>query len=155
MLTDEQRGRFGAWLRRERRKRYDSVDKALAKAGTRITISKSEWAEYESGKRRPSADDREEIEAFLGVTFPASEEPQPQDDNGLAAAVRALAQAVTRQNELLERLLEAPLARAQSQAGGRIAAAADAAGTDDAGNSAVAAESRPDATREASRPRTR
>jgi transcriptional regulator with XRE-family HTH domain len=97
MVTDEQRGRYGRWLRKERLARGWSVDETrakLARAGYRI--GESSYAEWESGRKRPSRDAIPHLVALFGSEPPEEAALAPQSTDGLAE----LAAAIREQNEV-------------------------------------------------------
>ena len=89
MVTDEQRGRYGRWLRRERLALGWSVDEArarLARLGYRI--GESSYAEWESGRKRPSRDALPHLVALFGEPDPeAPPQPEPAQGGDVAALV--------------------------------------------------------------------
>jgi transcriptional regulator with XRE-family HTH domain len=106
MVTDEQRGRYGRWLRKERLGRGWSVDETrakLARAGYRI--GESSYAEWESGRKRPSRDAIPHLVTLFGTEPPEEAVLAPQSPDGLAelaaaireqsAAIRQMAEAIT------------------------------------------------------------
>jgi hypothetical protein len=103
--------------------RYRNVGKAteaLERAGYG-TISMSEWAEYESGSRRPSPERRAAIEAFLGATAPSEADDQSDE---LVGAIRALTRAAELQSGLLAEALRALRGEAGSAEIGPLVVAA-------------------------------
>lgn len=88
-----QRGVFGAWLTRERERRYETQAEALAayrKLGG-LTISASEYAQWESGSRVPKADNPKRL-ALLRFYGSAPEEPPASvsEEVDLVRAIREL-----------------------------------------------------------------
>jgi transcriptional regulator with XRE-family HTH domain len=102
--SDEERGPFASWLRRERKahgwKELDTRRRleAAAKAG----VSFSSYRDLEAGNRKPTADQREAIVAVFGAipSFTAS----TGDQSDLAAAIRE-------NTAMMERLFQAIIAR--------------------------------------------
>jgi transcriptional regulator with XRE-family HTH domain len=91
MKSDAERGEFGVWLRDRRvAAGYSNASAAVAamKRKEGYSISLSEWAEFESGTRRPSAERRVALEAFLGSTAPSGVEPQAVDNAAVLEALR-------------------------------------------------------------------
>jgi transcriptional regulator with XRE-family HTH domain len=104
MVTDEQRGRYGRWLRKERLGRGWSVDETrakLARAGYRI--GESSYAEWESGRKRPSRDAIPHLVALFGSEPPEEAALAPQSTDGLAE----LAAAIREQTDVNRQLVTA------------------------------------------------
>lgn len=134
MKSDKDRGEFGSWLRKQRVARFSNVAEAVAamkrEAGYGITLS--EWAEFEAGTRRPSAERRAALQEFLGAAPPEPPE-QAQDLNPASVeAIRALTAAAEASAAAMREIaVEMRLARAADQARseGLAAALGDLAGT--------------------------
>jgi hypothetical protein len=120
--SDEQRGAFGAWLRRERTARFENVPKAVAalKREAGYGIAPSVWAELESGSRRPSDEQRERLTGYFGS------EPATLVGGGdaLVAAIRELTDEVRasrlaqdRNADVLAQLLAVVVEGASSRTG--------------------------------------
>jgi len=119
--TPAQRGPFGRWLKAAREERYETQAQAIAElrrlAG--ISISPSEFAQWESGSRVPRDDNPKvaRLYEFFGST-PALEATETPDD--LVAALRdhiaALAAQTAMMGELVRELREARQAGAPTQA---------------------------------------
>ena len=93
MVTDEQRGRYGRWLRRERLHRGWSVDEALARlARGGYRIGESSYAEWESGRKRPSKDALPHLIGLYGEPDP---EPEAAPAGSAAPAMGDLVSALT------------------------------------------------------------
>lgn len=124
MVTDEQRGRYGRWLRRERLARGWSVDETrarLARMGYRI--GESSYAEWESGRKRPSRDALPQLVTLFG----SEPEPEPTPPEPATSDLSALVAALTEQAEANRQLAAAvaDLARSMASPGFLTHAAAD------------------------------
>lgn len=102
--TPAQRGTFGRWLTRVREERYerqaDALEAMRRLAG--LTISPSEYAQWEAGSRVPRTDNpkRERLYEFFGSR--PEDEPTTAPSDDLAASIRELAGAI--RDERAERL---------------------------------------------------
>lgn len=107
MVTDEQRGRYGRWLRKERLSRGWSPEQVRERVqGLGYRVGPSSYAEWESGRKRPSKD---AVPYFVELyrSEPEPEEtpagPVPTGENAaLIAALEAQTAAITRLAEAIE-----------------------------------------------------
>lgn len=90
MRTDEQRGAFGVWLREERTGRSLSKEQVLADLARlhRFRIAPSTYASLESGSRKPTPEQRQQLIAFFGSEPPPVH--APADMAELVSALREL-----------------------------------------------------------------
>lgn len=105
MKSDEARGEFGVWLRDQRKaagfKNAAEAVRAM-KRSAGYSISVSEWAEFESGTRRPSPERRSALEGFLGVSAPSATVVQ----SDTAAIVAALDRQTDAMHDLVAAIRE-------------------------------------------------
>ena len=121
------RGEFGVWLVGQRKAAgYRSAGEAVAamKRSEGYAISVSEWAEFEAGTRRPSAERRAALEGFLGAAAPSRQVTPPPVD--LAAVIAAQTEAIERQTQVLDRLVDLLEGKRESPFLGRFGAAISA-----------------------------
>lgn len=106
MKSDAERGEFGSWLRRERKQRFENVADAVRamKREEGYSITVSEWAEFEAGTRRPSAERKAALEGFLGA--PAPSEIDVSADSQRVQAISYLTDAIREQTAVLQEMLQ-------------------------------------------------
>lgn len=97
--SDRERGPVAAWMRRERRARKWTTADVVRELGKRgVHILEPSYRGYEAGPRPPSAQVRHALEAVFGSPAPdiTKEAAEPQQLDGLIAAITAQTAAITR-----------------------------------------------------------
>lgn len=95
MKTPEQRGRFGAWLVEQRKRRsvergkklrQEDVTRELAESG--FPIDPAYYRALEGGSKRPGRDTRQALADYFGAEPPPDGQGEPQDISALVVALR-------------------------------------------------------------------